>query len=250
MATWWWTSNGSPARSGLARRTYTVIGQGLVDAVLSLRPDERRTLFEEAAGITLYQSKRADAIARLEETHANLLRVNDIVNEIAPLLRRLEREAERAERHALLGQELEGLLRTWYGYRWHHEQLELRRTRDALARREEAVARRRAALDELDVQTVERYAPGYGELRQQLVGWRQESDELERQREEAQRNLAVWQERARLLAGQAAELDAEEAAIPGAGRADTDASPGREGGGLTARRRSTTARLKGRPGAG
>ena len=200
------------AKSGLARRTYTVIGQGLVDAVLSLRPDERRTLFEEAAGITLYQSKRTDALARLEETHANLLRINDIVNEIVPLLRRLEREAERAERHALLGQELNGLLRTWYGYRWHHEQLELRRTRDALARRQEVLARRRAALDALDVRTAELRAR-HGELRKQLAGLRQESGDLQRQREEVQRNLAVWQERTRLLAGQAAELEAEMATI-------------------------------------
>jgi chromosome segregation protein len=200
------------AKSGLARRTYTVIGQGLVDAVLSLRPDERRTLFEEAAGITLYQSKRADALARLEETHSNLLRVNDIVNEIVPLLRRLEREAERAERHALLSQELDGLLRTWYGYRWHHEQLELRRTRDALARRQEVLARRRAALDALDVRTAELRAR-HGELRKQLAGWRQEGGDLQRQREEVQRNLAVWQERTRLLAGQAVELSAEVAAI-------------------------------------
>ncbi|MGC9332566.1 MAG: AAA family ATPase, partial [Anaerolineae bacterium] len=101
------------AKSGLARRTYTVIGQGLVDDVLSLRAEDRRALFEEAAGITLYQSRRAEAVSRLEETRANLLRINDIVNEIAPRLRRLEREAERAEHHALLTQELEGLLRTW-----------------------------------------------------------------------------------------------------------------------------------------
>ncbi len=200
------------ARSGLARRTYTVIGQGLVDAVLSLRPEERRTLFEEAAGITLYQSKRTDALARLEETHTNLLRINDIVNEIVPLLRRLEREAERAERHTMLSQQLNGLLRTWYGYRWHHEQLELRRTRDALGRRQEVLARRRAALDALDVRTAELRAR-HGELRKQLAGWRQESGDLQRQREEVQRNLAVWQERTRLLAGQAAELQAEMAAI-------------------------------------
>ena len=199
------------AKSGLARRTYTVIGQGLVDAVLSLRPDERRTLFEEAAGITLYQSKRADALARLEETHTNLLRINDIVNEIVPLLRRLEREAERAERHTMLSQELNGLLRTWYGYRWHHEQLELRRTRDALARRQEVLARRRTALDALDVRTAELRAR-HGELRRQLAGWRQEGADLQRQREEVQRNLAVWEERTRLLAGQAAELKADMAA--------------------------------------
>ncbi|MEJ2211504.1 MAG: AAA family ATPase, partial [Anaerolineae bacterium] len=83
------------ATSGLARRTYTVIGQGLVDAVLSLRAEDRRELFEEASGISLYQSKRAEALARLEETRSNLMRVNDIVNEIAPRLRRLERDAER-----------------------------------------------------------------------------------------------------------------------------------------------------------
>ena len=200
------------AKSGLARRTYTVIGQGLVDAVLSLRPDERRTLFEEASGITLYQSKRAEALARLEETHTNLLRINDIVNEIVPLLRRLEREAERAERHTLLSQELNGLLRTWYGYRWHHEQVELRRTRDALARRQEVLSRRRAALETLDAKTAE-LRTRYGELRKQLAGWRQEGGDLQRQREEVQRNLAVWQERTRLLAGQAAEFTAETAAL-------------------------------------
>ncbi len=200
------------AKSGLARRTYTVIGQGLVDAVLSLRPEERRTLFEEAAGITLYQSKRTDALARLEETHTNLLRINDIVNEIVPLLRRLEREAERAERHTLLSQELNGLLRTWYGYRWHHEQLELRRTRDALARRQEVLAHRRAALETLDARMAE-LRTRHGELRKQLAGWRQEGGDLQRQREEIQRNLAVWQERTRLLAGQAAELDGEVTAI-------------------------------------
>jgi chromosome segregation protein len=67
------------ARWGLARNTYAVIGQGLVDQALSLRPEERRALFEEAAGIGLYQSKRQNAIDKLEETKQNLLRVNDII---------------------------------------------------------------------------------------------------------------------------------------------------------------------------
>lgn len=196
------------ARSGLARRTYTVIGQGLVDSVLSLRPEERRTLFEEASGITLYQSKRNEAVTRLEETHANLLRVNDIVNEIAPLLRRLEREAERADRHALLSQQLEGLLRTWYGYRWHREHLDLRRGRDALARRADVLERRRIALDELQVRAADLRAC-HARLRRDLAGWRQESGELQRQMEEVQQKLAVWRERTRLLAAQAADLQAE-----------------------------------------
>jgi hypothetical protein len=52
------------AQSGLAKRTYTVIGQGLIDQALSLKPDERRALIEEAAGITGHQAKRATAPAR------------------------------------------------------------------------------------------------------------------------------------------------------------------------------------------
>jgi chromosome segregation protein len=196
------------ATSGLARRTYTVIGQGLVDAVLSLRPEDRRELFEEASGISLYQSKRAEALSRLEEMHLNLVRINDIVNEIAPRLRRLEREAERARHHAMLSQQLEGLLRTWYGYRWRQEQHNLQRAQDSLARREVALARRREALDELDRQMAA-LRVRQGQLREQLSGWHRESSGLHRQMEEVQRDLAVWQERARLLARQDDELQTE-----------------------------------------
>ncbi|MFN2244436.1 MAG: chromosome segregation protein SMC [Anaerolineae bacterium] len=196
------------AKSGLARRTYTVIGQGLVDAVLSLRADDRRALFEEAAGITLYQAKRADALSRLEETRSNLLRVNDIINEIAPRLRRLEREAERAEHHALLTRQLEGQLRTWYGYQWRQEQRNLLRTRDALNRREARVIRRRQDLENLD-DRVAVLRTRQGQLREQLAAWHKESSELRGQLEEVQRDLAVWRERARLLARRRDEVLAE-----------------------------------------
>ena len=196
------------AKSGLARRTYTVVGQGLVDAVLSLRPDDRRALFEEAAGISLYQAKRAEALARLEETRSNLLRVNDIINEIAPRLRRLEREAERAGHHRLLSEQLQGLLRTWYGFRWRDEQRRLLRSRDALNRREGRVNRRREALENLD-QRVADLRTRQAHLREQLSAWRQESNGLHRQMEDVQRNLAVWQERGRLITRQRGEIEAE-----------------------------------------
>jgi chromosome segregation protein len=196
------------ATSGLARRTYTVVGQGLVDAVLSLRPEDRRELFEEASGISLYQLKRADALSRLEETRSNLLRVNDIVNEIAPRLHRLERDAERARHHAMLSQQLEGLLRTWYGYRWRQEQQNLRRAQDSLARREAALARRHESLDELD-RRMAAVRARQAQLREQLGGWHRESSALHHQMEEVQRDLAVWQERARLLARQHDELQGE-----------------------------------------
>src|SRR5512136_1606379 len=73
--------------SGLSERTYSVIGQGLIDQALSQRPDERRRLFEEAAGITVHQAKRDQAIQKLQEARTNLTRAQDIVSELTPRLR-------------------------------------------------------------------------------------------------------------------------------------------------------------------
>ncbi|MEJ2606488.1 MAG: AAA family ATPase [Anaerolineales bacterium] len=83
------------ASSGLGQRTYTIIGQGLVDAALSLRAEERRRLFEEAAGIGLYRSRREEALRRLDKTRRNLERVQDILSELQPRLRSLKRQAKR-----------------------------------------------------------------------------------------------------------------------------------------------------------
>ena len=107
------------SQTGLGKRTYAVIGQGLIDKVLSLAPEERRSLFEEAAGITGYQSKREASIRRLDATQVNLTRVRDIVAELAPRMSTLKRQAERARERELMVADLRGMLREWYGYRWH-----------------------------------------------------------------------------------------------------------------------------------
>ncbi len=83
------------SQTGLAERSYTIIGQGLVDIALALKPDERRKLFEEAAGIGLYRSRKEEALRRLSSTERNLERVYDILTEIKPRLRSLEKQAGR-----------------------------------------------------------------------------------------------------------------------------------------------------------
>jgi chromosome segregation protein len=106
------------ARVGLSERTYTIIGQGLIDTALSLRPEERRSLFEEAAGIGLYRNKREDALKKLEATQRNLDRVLDILTEIKPRLRSLERQAQRARDFGQVKADLDEVLKVWYGYLW------------------------------------------------------------------------------------------------------------------------------------
>src|SRR5512138_970487 len=110
------------AQSGLAERTYTIIGQGLVDAALSLKPEERRRFFEEAAGIGLYRSRREEALNRLDTTRRNLERVLDILSELEPRLGSLEKQAKRAQEYERIKADLRLLLRDWYGYHWHRTQ--------------------------------------------------------------------------------------------------------------------------------
>ena len=124
------------AQTGLGKRTYSVVGQGLIDRALSMAPEERRSLFEEAAGITGYQIKRTTAMRRLDATQTNLTRVQDIVAELSPRLGYLKRQADRARERERIATDLQALLRDWYGYRWHTilRQLEASHAAEAAAR--------------------------------------------------------------------------------------------------------------------
>jgi chromosome segregation protein len=89
----------------LAENAFLFIGQGMVDQALALRPEERRPLFEEVAGVRRHERRRRRAEEQLVESEANLARVEDIVAELRPQVRRLsiqaEQQATRAEREEL-----------------------------------------------------------------------------------------------------------------------------------------------------
>jgi chromosome segregation protein len=196
------------AEGGLSQHTYTVIGQGLVDAALSLRPQERRVLFEEAAGISVYRARREDAVRRLDETQRNLERVRDIIGEITPRLRRLEREVERVEEHRRLTAHLERLQRTWYGYHWGLQQATLDRALERAAVLESNLAAQQQEAASLSTRLIQ-LRRGESELRAKLRDWHRESAELHDRANQVQRELAVEEERARLLKARHEELLAE-----------------------------------------
>jgi chromosome segregation protein len=185
-------------RAGLGRDAYLTIGQGLVDQVLSLRASERLALFEQAAGIAPYRNRREDALKRLEETQHNLERVQDIIGEIEPQLRRLQRQVERAEQHELLTEELKKLLHTWYGYRWGQVLQKLESAHHRVRYRRERAAGQQEQLDAVTGRL--------GELRREMAGLRGRLAELHRtssarhaEAERIQRELAVTRERRRQL---------------------------------------------------
>jgi chromosome segregation protein len=88
--------------TGLGADSGVVIESRMIDALLSDRPDDRRELFEEAAGVGLYRDRRRSTERRLEETSADLARLDDLVNEVTTQVRALARQRKRAERHAEL----------------------------------------------------------------------------------------------------------------------------------------------------
>ena len=73
--------------------------QGRIDQILSSKPEERRAVFEEAAGITRFKAQKKEALRRLDATEANLLRVSDIVKEVSRQIGSLQRQANKAKRY-------------------------------------------------------------------------------------------------------------------------------------------------------
>jgi chromosome segregation protein len=96
------------ADTGIGTRAYSIIEQGQVGWLITAKPEERRVLFEEAAGINKYKQKKDAALRKLDATKANLTRVNDIIGEVKRQSNSLKRQARKAERYKALKDELKG----------------------------------------------------------------------------------------------------------------------------------------------
>lgn len=85
--------------TGIGAESYSLVEQGKIDLILSSRPEDRRLVFDEAAGVTKYKSQKKEALRKLEDTENNLLRVNDIIIEVKRQINSLERQANKAKRY-------------------------------------------------------------------------------------------------------------------------------------------------------
>ena len=97
--------------TGLGPESYAIIEQGRIGQILSSKPHDRRAIIEEAAGITKFKTKKRLAEARLEQSRANLARINDIFDEVTRQMNSLKRQASKAERYARLRDEMRAKLR-------------------------------------------------------------------------------------------------------------------------------------------
>jgi len=118
--------------SGLGPESYAIIEQGRIGQILSSKPQDRRAVIEEAAGITKYKSRRRLAEAKLESSKQNLARVFDILEEVTRQVNSLKRQAAKARRYQELKGELEGQLRTVLSGRYVSLKAETERASAAL----------------------------------------------------------------------------------------------------------------------
>ena len=95
--------------TGIGKEGYSIIGQGQIDKILSNKPEDRRELFDEAAGIVKYKRRKIKAEKNLEAERQNLLRVNDILTELENQIAPLERQSKKAKEFLLLRDELKEL---------------------------------------------------------------------------------------------------------------------------------------------
>ena len=95
--------------TGIGTSSYSVMAQGQIDAILSSKPEDRRAVFEEAAGITKFKADRKDALRKIEQTEQNLLREADVLREMKRQIASLQRQVGKAQKYKELRDQLRGL---------------------------------------------------------------------------------------------------------------------------------------------
>ena len=126
--------------TGLGRDGYSMIGQGKIDSIVSSKSEDRREIFEEAAGISRYRYRKIDAERKLKNTEDNLLRLRDIVTELEERVGPLQKQSEKAQKFLEYSEEKRGLeIALWL--------LTLDKSQDSLKEQEEKIAIARAQYD-------------------------------------------------------------------------------------------------------
>lgn len=140
------------AKSNFGQRSYSIIGQGMIDEVLASTPQGRKAFFDEAAGVRAFQIKKEQAQNKLEMTKENLGRVDLLIQEIEPRLRSLTRQVKRLEQRDVVEKELRENQDTYYRDLWHDVKSQL----DEMKKKHSDEESKRTALEEELAETEKR----------------------------------------------------------------------------------------------
>jgi len=186
------------ANAGLAERTYTIIGQGLVDTALSLRPEERRLFFEEAAGIGLFRARRDEAIQKIETTHRNIERAQDILNELEPRLTKLNQQVTKLKDYERRKADLALMLKDWYGFQWNELQKNFSKAYETKRKQEATLSVLKKDLHRIETE-IDDYRNKIENARDEYSALHNISANLHLEKQELLQRLAILEERQKFL---------------------------------------------------
>ena len=201
--------------TGLGPRAYAIIEQGMIGRIVEARPEDRRLMIEEAAGVTRYKERRKETVRRIEHTRENLERVEDLRGELGDRLERLGEQADRAREYKRLKQEQRELDHRLLGARYRDQQqavenrqgevrrleTELEGVRRQVTEVEAEVERQRQAYDQANEAVNEAQGRYYAReseiagLEREQAHARQERERLEQERDAARAEIAELEER-------------------------------------------------------
>ena len=203
--------------TGLGIRNYSVMEQGKIDLILSNKPQDRRRLIEEAAGITKYKTKRRAAELKLEETQQNLLRIDDTLGEVTRNLNSLKRQAGKARRHKELIDQLSTAKRALYKGRIIAAEAEQATAQTAVAGAQNRESELAAQLGTDEAELAETRTAHIGKasrasaVREEMAGLNAEVERLRSFLEQSEINLSDLIQRIETGTAQIASLEAEAA---------------------------------------
>ncbi|MBL9177985.1 MAG: chromosome segregation protein SMC [Verrucomicrobiaceae bacterium] len=194
------------AGTGIGRAAYSIMAQGQIDMLLSSKPEDRRTVFEEAAGITKFKSQKKEALRKLEYTEANLLRVADIIAEVKRQMGSLQRQAAKARRYQALLEDTR-LLDTHLAHKQYTEfsgeKSEIENQARMLTTQLDEVRRNLHTSEAEAAQTRE----AYHAIESQISQLRQQMQELRSQMQSAEGRIGFNKERNEELEGRIKQND-------------------------------------------
>ncbi len=180
--------------TGISTRAYAIVEQGSIARMVTARPEERRLIFEEAAGVMKYRSRRREAERRMKDTRQNLDRAIDLLEEVRKQCRSLKQQASRAERFKKLQDEFSRLQSVSLGLRYQELQAKFRDSEQQLVQ-----------MRSLEAETGSHLAAAektVASARGQLVSHEQQAQLVQDQLRQAERQRADLQQQAERISGE------------------------------------------------
>jgi len=194
--------------TGVGRTSYSILAQGHITQILSSKPEDRRMIFEEAAGITKYKSQKKESLRKLEYTDQNLLRIADLIREVKRQIGSLQRQAGKARRYKQISQELQHLDTQLARHQFDVLQSEISEKQDAAEKLRDGIETGSADVLRCEDE-IKQLRERLSELEHEVAGKQQRGLELKGEVDRHESRIQFNEERLRELAAQNARALAD-----------------------------------------